>query len=203
MSTPSKGTSAIDIEANTNNEPSARKMRNASKTVSFMLSPLKLIHTPRLRRKQKHEIVKDHVIAVFDSPPFAVLMTMVTIYSLYSENVRLLAFDKSLDIIFVVFSSLAFFLFIAEIAIKCLEREGYMELPTRGKISLLKEKLKNESELLEKIKMTWRVMHFGSFYFWLDLIATLTMIFEVRTFLWLHVELSFVYLASCLQRAPY
>ena len=107
-----------------------------------------------------------------ESTPVTSFMAVVTIYALYSDDVRVLGFDKSVDTTFVISSSIAFFLFLIEIAVQCWCRDDYINIPKDvqcGKSATNQEKWESFR------KIVW----IGSFYFWLDLMATISMIFEL------------------------
>jgi len=118
---------------------------------------------------------KEKVLSILESTVVTSFMTISTIYALFSDDVRVLAFDKSVDTAFVVLSSVAFFLFLVEIAIQCWCRERYLQLPDVGKF----KSLWNAVTWAERWKYTQAIVTIGSFYFWLDLMATLSMIIEI------------------------
>jgi len=182
--TPVKDASAIDIEASRRNGQGVR-LRRAPKRVSFV-SPVQPMPTSEATLS-RYDSVKDRILAIFYSLPIKVVMTVVYTYVLFIEDIRILAFKKSSDVIFEVLSSIAFFLFLVDIAIKCIGLKGYVELPTRRKLETLQEELPNERRILEKVKLINDAIFIGSFYFWVDMIGTLSMIFEVRMFSCLHV----------------
>jgi hypothetical protein len=72
-------------------------------------------------------------------------MTIVTIYALFGDDLRMLAFDKSADNVFYGLSAFALACFAVELVLSCWVKPGY----------------------------------FNSFYFWLDLIATVSLIPDI------------------------
>lgn len=88
-----------------------------------------------LKMKRKLEKIIDHYIVV-------ILMTIVTVYALYFDDIRILAFPKSADDIFYGITLLGMILFIVEIMIASYAKDGYK----------------------------------NSFFFWLDIVSTVTMI---------------------------
>ena len=88
-----------------------------------------------LKMKRKLEKIIDHYIVV-------ILMTIVTVYALYFDDIRILAFPKSADDIFYGITLLGMILFIVEIMIASYAKDGYKK----------------------------------SFFFWLDIVSTVTMI---------------------------
>jgi len=77
-----------------------------------------------------------------------IFMTIVTIYALFGDDVRALAFTKTADKVFYGLTITAMSLFLIEIIFASIAKEGY----------------------------------FNSFYFWLDLVATLSLIFDIGWF---------------------
>lgn len=69
-------------------------------------------------------------------------MTVITIYSLFFDDIRIIAFPKSSDNVFFSLTLISFTAFTAEILLSCLAIDGY----------------------------------FNSFFFWLDVISTVTML---------------------------
>jgi len=72
-------------------------------------------------------------------------MMIVTIYSLFCDDVRLLFFEKPADETFMVLTSIAMVLFIIELIMGAIGIDGYL----------------------------------NSFYFWLDLISTVSLITDI------------------------
>lgn len=106
---------------------------------------------------------------ILDNPWFMALLTLLTIWALFNDDIRLTAAPKDADYSFLVIVSIIFFIFIVEIAMGCICSSEYIGLPDWSP--------RREDE-------TWtqfftRVMKFGSFYLWLDVIATLSLLFEV------------------------
>lgn len=115
---------------------------------------------------------KEICLKFIESTPVTAFMALVTIYALYSDDVRLLGFDKTADPVFILFSSIACLLFFVEIGVQCWCRDKYINVPTNfkcGKYAGLEELLRTLNEFIK----------IGSFYFWLDLLATFSMIFEL------------------------
>lgn len=76
---------------------------------------------------------------------FQGFMAIITIYCLFGDDVRQIAFDGDRDPIFYVLTIISFFMFTLEIVISCIVRDDY-----------------------------WL-----SFYFWLDIISTISLIFDI------------------------
>ena len=119
---------------------------------------------------------KDQCLLFIDSTPVTSFMTIITIYALYSDDLRILAFDKSWDNVFFILSSVAFFLFLVEIAVQSWCRDKYLTFPTLAKIRSSCDTPSDSATRLRAIRFSLAI---GSFYFWLDLMATLSMVFEI------------------------
>lgn len=109
---------------------------------------------------------KDRVRAVIDGSMFTSVMTFVTVYALFGDDLRLALFPADADILFVAFSSVAFFMFLLELVLQSLVKKGYLALPA------CQRKYMNKKDW-------WRLVALGSFYFWLDVIATASLVPEV------------------------
>lgn len=109
---------------------------------------------------------------LFENSYFTSLMTVLTIWALFNSDLRLAATYKTADLGFDIVITITFFLFLAEIlACSFYKGQSYLYIPAWEPLPK------------ENILQTWiRRMMFGTFYFWLDWIATLTLIFEVRMF---------------------
>ena len=79
-------------------------------------------------------------------------MTTLTIYALFGDDIRVLAFTTHEDDVFYGLSTVCLFFFLLELVLSSWAKEGYL----------------------------------GSFYFWLDLIATLSLIPDIG-WLWLAI----------------
>jgi len=131
------------------------------------------------RATQKHSkkklSFKERLRILLDSPAVTSLLTIITIYALYSDDFRVLFFQKSSDSTFFFLTVTAFLLFLVEIIAQCWCMENYMKLPDLNRMKSAKEKLTK----YEQIKVIVLSLQIGSFYFWLDLMATCSMIFDV------------------------
>ena len=119
--------------------------------------------------------LKDQCVKFLESSLVTAFMTLITIYALFSDDVRVLCFEKGSDTTFVVVSSIAFFLFVIEIGLQCWCRDKYLLLPDAETIKDL-TRAATWSQRLDALRSVFTI---GSFYFWLDLMATLSMIFEL------------------------
>ena len=115
---------------------------------------------------------RERSLQFIESTSVTSFMAVVTIYALYSDDVRVLGFDKSADTAFVVSSSIAFFLFLIEIGVQCWCQDNYINIPKDVRCG-------RDASTQEKWESFRKFAWIGSFYFWLDLMATLSMIFEL------------------------
>jgi len=122
------------------------------------LSPKQLLIQ---RAKKTVEYYLEHMYTL-------IFMTIITIWALYDDDIRLSATMKSADQTFEIIISIIFFIFLAEIFFQCFYKKDYLWFPAW-------EPLSSETWI-----QTWvRRAQFGSFYFWLDWISTLSLLFEV------------------------
>ncbi len=116
---------------------------------------------------------------------FSSLMSVITIYTLYQSDIRLAATGKEADEGFMIVASIIFFIFLFEIFLQSFYKDGYCYIPSWA------------AEPGESLTDTWwRRMQVGSFYFWLDWIATLTLIFDVRKLFYTYFVFSSLLLLS-------
>jgi len=105
---------------------------------------------------------------VWENPRTTIFMSMWTLWALFSDSIRLAATDQSADSAFEIVISIAFFFFIFEIIFTCVYKKEYGNFPDWTPRP-------NESPL----DLWIRRITFGSFFFWLDIIATISLIFDV------------------------
>ena len=127
-------------------------------------------------------VVKTIVNRSIDSNAAITFMSCVTTYALYGDDVRIIAFDPgAADSTFLALSSLAFALFLAEILLLCWSKEKYLQKPD---VAAINEQLTLDRWMGRKSALSWlgqlgKAAQAGSFYFWLDLISTLSMAIEM------------------------
>lgn len=88
---------------------------------------------------------KKFTVKFLDSWFMSGLMTIITIYALFFDDIRILIIPKSVDDVFYAITSVALVLFLVEIILASLSKSGY----------------------------------FNSFFFWLDLVSTVSLIFDI------------------------
>jgi hypothetical protein len=107
--------------------------------------------------------------SLIESSVWSTMMTFVTIWTLFQGDIKYAGTGKESDSAFEVIISIFFFLFVFEIIAQSIYKEGYFLIP------------KWEAEAGETSWQTWkRRIEFGSFYFWMDVIATGTLILDMK-----------------------
>mmetsp|Transcript_19317 Transcript_19317/g.32403 ORF Transcript_19317/g.32403 Transcript_19317/m.32403 type:complete len:858 (-) Transcript_19317:6061-8634(-) len=124
-------------------------------------------HTPHTAPKEMH--FKEMVELAAESLPVTIVMSLFTIWALFSDDIRLSLSSKEADEGFMIVISIAFFLFFIEMVAASYYKEGYLILPSFTPVA--------DESFCDKVK---RVTNLGSFYFWLDFIATCSLIFEIH-----------------------
>lgn len=114
------------------------------------------------------DVAREFVKDVTESTVVTVFMSVATIWALFDDDIRLSATEPEADLPFEVIISICFFAFIAEVLAGCFYKEGYVKLPIMEKFHDPKWSVR-----------FFNLFHFGSFYFWLDLIATFSLVTEV------------------------
>ncbi len=104
-----------------------------------------------------------------ESSIFTSVMTIFTFWALFQGDIKFSATDKSADDAFEVIISILFFAFLFEIFLQSFYKEDYCSIPSW------------QSLPDETFWETWyRRIQLGGFYFWLDIIATLSLLLDVR-----------------------
>jgi hypothetical protein len=119
------------------------------------------------KREQRLLRAKATVQYCLESSFFTGLMSIYTLWALYNEDIKLAGTSKDADLGFEVVISIGFFLFLLEIAAQCFYKPDYFKMP-------IWKRKEDETDM----EMWWRRAQIGSFYFWLDWIATLSLILE-------------------------
>jgi hypothetical protein len=133
-----------------------------------------------LHVEPKSSIDTRHLInKIIDHNATIATMSLVTVYALYGDDVRKLAFPPSADVVFLILTAMAFVCFALEITLLCWCRENYLRMPNfEAAIKMLREWSVRSSAGVWFSEFG-KTLQVGSFYFWLDLISTLSMAFEV------------------------
>jgi class 3 adenylate cyclase len=120
-----------------------------------------------------------------DSNATITFMSLITVYALYGDDVRIIAFQPNVDIVFLTLSAVASAFFLIEISLLCWCKDGYLRRPDLtaiGDICSMYAWNKRKSTF-EWLSQLWNVLQPGSFYFWLDLISTFSMVIEMPWFI--------------------
>lgn len=105
---------------------------------------------------------------VTESYAVVAVMSVLTMWAMFNDDIRLVATTKEADDSFEAIISVAFFLFVLEIFAQSFYKADYLNWP---------EWTQQPDETY--FAAVLRRMQFGSFYFWLDWIATASLLFEV------------------------
>jgi hypothetical protein len=156
--------------------PTYHDSRSSPPPEEFPLSPVSPALTTKTAadealtlKEQRWLRAKATVEHIAESPYFIGLMSLYTIWALYNDDIKLSGTTKEADLGFEVVISIGFFLFLIEIAAQCFYKPDYWHMP-------LQKRKDDETDF----EMWCRRVQIGSFYFWLDWIATLSLILEVR-----------------------
>lgn len=155
-------------DANDNNINQDLIKESPRKTEIKPLSPRLIASSPSTITLSLYQRTRIYVENICESIPFMLFMTLITIWALYDDDLRLAVTSKSADKTFEIIISICFFIFLIEIFLQIFYKDGYLNIPKWSPI-------KGEYQL-----DTWtRRIQIGSFFFWLDWISTLSLLFEV------------------------
>ncbi|KAL7552648.1 hypothetical protein ACHAWF_015882 [Thalassiosira exigua] len=131
--------------------------------------------------KPRIDAAREDVNRFVDSTANIAFMSLVTTYALYGDDVRILGFDPGADGAFLALTTMAFALFLSEIALLCWCRDDYLVTPD---LPALRELLSRDRWRCRKSSWSWlgrvgKAAKAGSFYFWLDLVSTFSMAIEM------------------------
>lgn len=121
-----------------------------------------------------------YVKAVGESTTFISFMVVLALFSIFSDDIRLSSTNKSADVGFEAVTTIIFFVLLLEILMTCYYKEDYMTLPS------IKKRAKDKGPTTLKILL--KRFRFGSFYFWLDLVAAFSLVVEVCSLSYLHPD---------------
>ena len=143
-----------------------------------------------VKRPNNNNITKAIVNRAIDSNAAIAFMSFVTIYAIYGDDVRMLAFNPGADQAFLVLSTLGFIFFLIEISLLCWCRENYLKRPDFEALSelLTFNCWHGRKSTLSWLGELWNAGQTGSFYFWLDLISTFSMAIEMPWLLQLQTD---------------
>jgi hypothetical protein len=112
-----------------------------------------------------------YVKAIGESTTFICFMVVLALFSIFSDDIRLACTNKSADRGFEAVTTIIFFSLLFEILMTCYYKEDYMTIPS------IKKRSKDKGP--PSWKSFLKRCRFGSFYFWLDLIAAFSLVVEV------------------------
>jgi class 3 adenylate cyclase len=101
------------------------------------------------------------------------------VWSLFNDDVRLVASDNADDIVFTSIISTLFFIFIVEIIASAIYKVDYILLPEWS--------VDPEETAFQRWQ---KLFQFGSFYFWVDIIATFSLLIEISWIVGTDVDLT-------------
>lgn len=130
------------------------------------------LHALNARRRRKGQcqrcMPREALLKLTDGLPSTVVLSIATLYALFGDDLRLLAFSAPADIAFEALSTLALALFCVEIVLNAFAKPEYIALPRLNRWRW-------------RDPATWfGALRFGSFYLWLDIIAAASLIVEAR-----------------------
>jgi len=111
------------------------------------------------------------ISGLLESSPVISTMSLITIWALFSDSIRLSGTNEPSDSGFDTFISIVFFIFATEILLSLYAKPEYRSIPSF-------ELQPQET----RAAYYWRCAQIGSFYMWLDFLATLSLMFEVKEF---------------------
>lgn len=120
------------------------------------------------------EKVKHYINEGYQSISFSIFVLILSLWALLSHDVRLAFYEKSDDFYFSAITSLVFFIFAIEILVLSALVDGYMYVPDWT--------CNQDDSRYERFR---KFVQFGSFQFWLDTIATASLIYDID---WMHVS---------------
>lgn len=106
-----------------------------------------------MKEQPKWDSAKHGISKLLDHKVYTIFMTIMTIYALFGDDLRVVAFPVSCDEYFYTITTICMFFFAVEIVLASIAKPDY----------------------------------FLGFYFWLDCIATASLIFDIG-FLWDYLQ---------------
>ena len=138
------------------------------------------IRRQRVKKKKWHErlyiVVKAFLERVIDSTGYGIFVAIITLYALFAPDIVILAFDRTADADNEIIMSIVFFMFVVEVFLFVWLVSDYFPRP--GCFS--PEKRNQAKQSRSRFSACMSLIAVGSFYFWLDVIAAASLIFEVR-----------------------
>jgi len=164
-----------------NNNKSKSKKKDETKMIQLppfnpnVISHLKSennrinIQDSMLDINQKYQKLLKTAESFLEHPLSVTMFSLFTLYALFSDDARIVTTNSAeADLGFSVAISITFFLFIFEIILGCIAKPDYLFWPDMRRSP--------EETFYNSLKRRAKI---GSFYFWLDCIATLTLLFDM------------------------
>lgn len=134
---------------------------------SYKITPIEIVKY-QSPQPSRIKLWQNRCLNFIENEYYLIFSTILTLWTLFSTDIRLAATDKSADVAFTVILLMIFIVFVIEIFVTCFCKPEYFQLPTW------------EQKYGETFMETWyHRLTIGSFYFWLDLLATLSLLFEI------------------------
>lgn len=130
-----------------------------------------LLQLPNIRCDDNTFDKFQHLLRNFwENRKVVIIMGVLTVWSLFNDDIRIITAPEKADIAFTIIISIVFFIFVLEmLSILCYKKE-YFLLPDCSVGQ--REERSIPAFLREKLRL-------GSFSFWIDLIATTSLLLEV------------------------
>eukprot|EP01041_Mallomonas_annulata_P010754 gene10754-22468_t len=117
------------------------------------------------------EYIKQVLTPILENRHTTIFFLILTIWVLFDVDIRIVFTEKSTDIIFEVINSFAFFAFLFEMIANCICTPNYMFLPDWTTSAL------PSHNWFQVMKMR---LQFGSFQFWMDTVATTSLMIDIQ-----------------------
>jgi class 3 adenylate cyclase len=111
---------------------------------------------------------REYCQIILENVIFVAIIQLCVIWSIFNDDIKVSSFDSRVDERFMILISVIFLFFAVEIALQCIGTIGYFQFPPP---------YDPEATRYDKFK---RVFQYGSFFFWLDIISTLSLLFEME-----------------------
>lgn len=150
-----------------------------------------------------HEKIGVFIIFFLENSYSLTFLSILTIWSIFSDDIRLAATTKTADLGFEIVISMIFFIFLIDMILRIVFEKDYFTLP----IFLLKAfscnypafsnseqdidiytdddtsndffRISHKPSFSKRLNSLFIYLKFGSFYFWVDLISVLSILIEV------------------------
>ena len=127
-------------------------------------------------------------LVVMTNPVWRFLMCLCILLLLFGSQVQNLWCDPSYDAMFDILYTIAFGVFLVDIAMRILVVPGYIGFKYKTLMNLLmrrcRKKRKNDTRrgrdaMVNEDRDRWSNIHIGSFLFWCDVVSTCSILYEI------------------------